>query len=137
MAKEGNVLFRSFKSDKERKDFGCTAFIELQFCKLPAETSVADIVKVWSISHWKNDSLYIFIKENNLFWKEYSNIITGGTYNNLKSGAMDLCGINYYNSELVQKIIDTIKIKQPLEYETILDWLEKSKEYNGFYILGL
>lgn len=43
------MLFQSFISQEERSQFGCTAFIEIQFCNLPFQTSIEKIVDVDSI----------------------------------------------------------------------------------------
>ena len=60
-----------------------------------------------------------------------------GTYNNLKSGEIDLCGINYYSPEQVDEMIKVIEETKPTDYKTVLDWLVKAKEFNGDYILGV
>lgn len=70
------------------------------------------------------------------FYNEYSEIFSCGIYNNLSSGVVDLSGLNYYSSDLTDIIIEKIKDEKPLDYEVLLDWLIKSKAYNGFYILG-
>ena len=129
-------MFYSFASQEERKRVGGTCFIEIQYCKMPADTSMKQIVSV-SISHWHDDSLYISGDDENEFYDEYSGIFDCGIYNNLKVGAVDCCGINYYKPELIPLLIERICNKEPADYKKLVDWLGKAKQYNGFYILGL
>ena len=126
------MLFYTFNSQDERKNFGGSAFIEMQFCKLPVGTK---IVKIRNIENWGNDSLYI----NNVdeFYQEYSDIFDCGIYNNLEQGVVDIFGINYYSYDLIDLIINKIKNKKPREYDALIQWLNNAKRYNGFYILGI
>lgn len=100
------MLFHMFSSQQERRNFGGSDFIELQYCKLPQGLKIKEIVSVDKISNWKNDSLYVSGDDMNLFYESYSNIITGGIYNNGKSGGMDLLGINYYSQEQAALIME-------------------------------
>lgn len=129
------MLFHIFKSQEERRTFGGSAFIEIQFCKLPVGTTIKKLVAVDSINDWQNDSLYI--NDDNTFFQEYSNIFNCGIYNNLKSGTVDIYGINYYAPSLTDSIIEKLHKDTPTDYEVLIEWLIKSKEYNGFYILGI
>lgn len=129
------MLFLTFHSQEERREYGGSAFIEMQFCKLPVGTGIKDIVAVSSINHWQNDSLYIY--DENVFYQEYSNIFNGGIYNNLKSGIVDVYGINYYAPALIDSIFEKLRMKKPMDYEVLSEWIEKAQKYNGFYILGL
>lgn len=45
--------------------------------------------------------------------------------------------MNYYSPDLTDIIIDKLNQVKPIDYEALIDWLEKSKSYNGFYILGI
>ena len=54
-------------SKEMRKKYSGSAFIEMQFCKLPAGTKTEDIVAVDRISNWQNDSLYIYIDNDSIF----------------------------------------------------------------------
>lgn len=130
-------MFYAFSSQEERKKSGGTYFIELQYCRLLPDTEIEKIVSVTAIEHWKNDSLYINGDDANKFVSIYGKIITGGIYNNRKSGMVDMYGINYYSQEQTKLILERIKEIKPLDYQILLSWLEKSKEHNGFYILGL
>lgn len=60
------MLFYSFTSQEERKKFGGSYFIELQYCKLAQGTEIEKIVSVSSIEYWKNDSLYIYGDDDNI-----------------------------------------------------------------------
>lgn len=127
------MLFHIFNSQAERRKCGGSAFIEIQFCRLPKGTSVEKIVDI--DVYWHNDSLYI--SNENEFYRQYSSIFDCGIYNNLSRGTVDIYGINYYSSELTDKIIDKLNQEKPTDYEVLIGWLEKSKSYNGFYILGI
>lgn len=131
------MLFHAFNSQEERRNFGGSAFIELQFCKMPPETKIKKIVASNSINNWQNDSLFIYMDDQNTFWQKYSNIFDCGIYNNLNSGIVDIYGINYYAPALIDSIIKKLQESQPLEYNVLIDWLIKAKSYNGFYILGI
>ncbi len=109
--------------------------MEIQFCRLPSDTAIEKLVSVDTITHWHNDSLYV--KDENLFYSEYSNIFNCGIYNNLKRGIVDIYGINYYPHELPQDLTEKIVKAEPTDFESLVSWLKKAKEYNGFYILGI
>lgn len=72
-----------------------------------------------------------------MFYNEYSRILNCGMYGNLKCGVVDIFGINYYAPSLIDTIIEEIKKNKPLDYETLIEWLNKAKQYNGFYVLGM
>ena len=127
------MLFHIFNSQQERREYGGSCFIEFQFCRLPMETPIKELVN--SDVHWQNDSLYV--DDENRFYTEYSKIFDCGIYNNLSSGTVDIYGLNYYSPNVTESIIEKLNDTKPLDYEVLLDWLNKSKEYNGFYILGI
>ena len=52
-------------------------------------------------------------------------------------GTFDIFGINYYAPSLTEDIIKKISEEKPEDFETLLEWLERSKEYNGFYIFEI
>lgn len=131
------MLFHMFSSQQERRNFGGSDFIELQYCKLPQGSKAEEAVSIDKIPHWKNDSLYVSGDDINLFYENYSKIITGGLYNNGKSGGMDLLGINYYSQEQAVLIMERIEDEKPPEYEILLRWLKSGINYTGFYVLGL
>lgn len=126
-----------FKSQTERRNFGGSDFIEIQYCKSPESTKLEKIISVNVIPHWENDSLYVSGDDMNLFYEQYKDIITGGVYNNGKNGVMDLYGINFYSREKADLIIKGIEDEKPQEYEILLRWLKSGTNYIGFYVLGL
>lgn len=133
-------MFHQFASQEERRSFGGSAFIELQFCKMPFGTKTKKLVSAGNIPYWQNDSLYICGMCNDdveVFSREYKHIFDCGIYGNLKSGVFDIYGINYYAPDLTDLIIERIRQDKPTDYATLIDWLYKSKAYNGFYILGI
>jgi hypothetical protein len=128
-------MFYTFTSQEERRRVGGSCFIEFQFCKLPIDTKINKIVSVDSINNWLNDSLYV--SDENYFYEEYNNIFDYGIYSNLERGIVDIYGINYYPPELIEVIINKILKETPSDYKKLVEWLEKAKAYNGFYILGI
>ncbi len=129
------MLFHRFQSQEERRSFGGSGFIELQFCKLPPGTTVKRLVAVDSITYWQNDSLYV--ADENQFYEMYSPVFTGGVYNNLQSGPVDIYGINYYPPSTIAPIVEQLRRDYRQEHEPLLQWLNQAKGYNGFYILGI
>ena len=122
------MMFRSFASQEERKKAGGSAFLELQYCTLPRETSLKKIVSAKEAEHWKNDSLYVRADDLELFSREYGNLFDGN---------LSLFGIGYYSPLRTENLIEKIATTKPTDYEILLTWLVKAKEQNGFYILGL
>ena len=120
------MLFHKFDSQEERRDYGGSAFLEMQFCTL---------VAVDSIVNWLNDSLYI--SDENLFYEEYSRIFDCGVYNNGRTGPVDVYGINYYGPEQIDLLLARIRETQPEDWQVLTEWLEEARAYNGFYILGI
>lgn len=131
------MLFHTFSSQEERREFNGSDFFEIQFCRLPKKTEVEIIVAVDSISHWLDDSLYVSGDDANAFIEEYDCIFDGGIYNNLETGTIDPYGINYYGSDLICTIIAKLLEIRPTDYEKLVEWLNTAKKYNGFYILGV
>ena len=129
------MIFHTFANQDERREYNGSAYMEIQPCLLPKVTEIEKIVAVDSIINWKDNSLYI--SDENEFYKHYSSVFTGGIYNNLKSGIIDIYGINYYPPETLDGIIDAIKTAKPLDCEPLLKWLEQNKNHNGIYILGI
>lgn len=130
-------MFLTFENQDERRKYGGSAFIELQYCRLAPKTDIKNIVSIDTVKNWNDDSLYIYIDDDNDFVRRYGEIFTGGTYNNLKTGYMDICGINYYSPQLLAEIIKVVKKETPTDYEILLPWLKEAEKYNGVYILGL
>ena len=99
------MLFHAFNSQEERRKYGGSAFVEIQFCKMKSETKIQNLLAVSSIKHWQDDSLYIYLDDIERFVKEYSDIFDCGIFNNLKSGLVYIYGINYYKPDLVEIIL--------------------------------
>lgn len=129
------MLFYTFNSRMEREKRGGSAFLELQFCKLPVRSNLETLVAVEHINHWQIDSLYV--EDARLFVREYSSVFDCGVYNNLQRGTVDLWGINYYLPSSIDVLIKKVEEQKLLEYETLKAWLNQAKGYNGFYILGM
>ena len=130
-------LFHSFNSQEERRKCGGSDYIELQYCRFPVGTETKKIISVNRIRHWGNDSVYVYGADSPLFYASYGTIITGGIYNNMRQGSMDLYGINFYSQGLASHIIERVEKERPLDYQILLNWLNNGREFIGFYILGL
>lgn len=131
------MLFHKFKNQEERRNYGGSAFIEIQFCNMPSDTTTEMLVSGDNIEFWKDDSLYVSIEEDSQFYQEYSHIFNCGIYSNLNTGIVDLYGINYYAPHLIDSIIDRIYQAEPKDYKALTEWLINAKKHNGFYILGI
>ena len=131
------MLFHMFSSQAERRKFGGSDFIEIQFCRMPQNVEVEKIIAVDCINHWRDDSLYVSGDDDGAFVEEYGSILGQGIYNNLESGPIDPCGINYYGPDAIDPIIAKLLHIRPTDYERLVAWLNTAKEYNGFYILGV
>lgn len=129
------MIFHSFANQDERRKFGGSAFIELQYCTLKSKTKLAKVVN--KHGYWRDSSLYIYMDDIECFCSDYGDIFYGGTYHNLHSGEVDIYGINYYTPVQLKGIILKIEEKKPLDYQVILEWLKNGEQFNGFYILGI
>ena len=129
------MLLLTFPSQEERRKFGGSAFLEIQFCRMPKETPIKEIVAVENIKSWQNDSLYVH--EIADFISIYGKYFDDGIFNNLKSGSLDVYGINYYYSDFVKRLIERLLNDKPAEYNPFVNWLKQAENYNGFYILGI
>ena len=129
------MLFHTFPNQDERRSYGGSAFIEMQFCRLPADADLHTLTAVGSIRHWQDDSLYI--DDENRFYEAYSRIFDCGFYTNQMSGTVDVYGINYYPPSCTDSLIERIRSLRPDGHEELLAWLEKARAHNGFYILGI
>ena len=129
------MLLLTFPSQEERRKFGGSAFLEIQFCRMPKETPIKEIVAVENIKSWQNDSLYVH--EIADFISIYGKYFDDGIFKNLKSGSLDVYGINYYYSDFVKRLIERLLNDKPAEYNPFVNWLKQAENYNGFYILGI
>ncbi len=130
-------MFLKFEKKEDRQAYGGTAFVELQYCKLPVDASNKEIVAVDAIKNWDATSLYIYSDEMNAFYSEYKDVLGDGLYHNMKEGTVDLYGINYYNVEKTKNILHKLDTLKPKEYAIFLQWLKDNPHDNGFYILGI
>ena len=130
------MLFHSFSSQTERREYGGSDFIELQCCKLKRGTSIKKIISIDHIEHWKTDSLFLSGDDMDNFISLYSDIFNQGFYNNGKSGSLDLFGINYYPPELEEAIIKRLRERNSEDDRILTDWLMTADEHNDLYILG-
>ena len=131
------MLFHSFHSQAERRKFGSSDFVEIQYCRFPKGTSLREVVSIDAIKHWKDDSLYIFGDDLDLFYQNYGDIITGGVYNNGERGPMDLYGINFYSREQTNEIMERLAEEKPPEHQILCRWLQAGEQHLGFYLLGV
>lgn len=131
------LLFHTFETQEERRNYGGSAFIEIQFCDMPVQTPIKKLVSARNISHWKNDSLYVYADDTDTFFRAYQHIFDCGIYNNRKTGTADLLGANYYAPILTDAILEKLNREMPEDYEVLAAWLIRSKAHNGFYILGI
>ena len=129
-------MFYSLSSQIERRKFGGSDFLEIQFCKMLSQTSIEIITAVDSITHWLNDSLYIYGDDINTLLQEYVCVFDSGIYNNIETGMVYPFGINYYGPDLIDSIRTKLLEMRPTDYEKLAEWLNRAKKYNGFYILG-
>ncbi|MBE6731351.1 MAG: hypothetical protein E7564_06660 [Ruminococcaceae bacterium] len=129
------MLFYKFNNQRERRSFGGSFFIEIQYCTLPESTDIKVITSVESIKNWQNNSLYV--NDENKFFEEYCSILNKGYYNNLKQGIIDIYGINYYTKTETENIKKKLKENKPEDSEALLNWLEDAEKFNGFYVLGI
>ena len=51
------MLFHIFNSQEERRAFGGSGFIEIQYCRHPMDTKPKRILN--NVTHWSDDSLYV------------------------------------------------------------------------------
>lgn len=130
-------MFHKFNSQEERKKYGGTSYIEIQYCELKPSFKINEIVSVNHIKHWNDKSLYIQLDDIEEFVDLYKEIFDNGVYNNLTEGYIDEYGINYYSKDKVEIIKNKLQVIKPKDFEILLSWLEDSKKYNGIYILGI
>ncbi|MGN0771559.1 MAG: hypothetical protein ACI4MI_03115 [Christensenellales bacterium] len=99
------MIFHSFANQEERRKFGGSAFIELQYC------TTKHVKVVNKHGYWRDSSLYIYVDDIESFCCDYGDIFYGGTYHNLHSGEVDISGMNYYTPVQLKGIILKIEEK--------------------------
>ncbi len=120
-------MFLHFENDAERRKYGGSAFIEIQYCELPANISSEKDACAKDLSHWNDKSLYVHMDDMNDFYSDYSAIFFN----------IDLYGINYYSPVLIEQIKTKIEKIKPRDYKKLLRWLQNAASYNGILILGI
>ena len=70
------MLFHTFSSQKERRNFGGSCFVEFQYCTLSGDKTLNTIVN--EVNHWNNSSLYLHGDDMNEFLNSYKEIFTNG-----------------------------------------------------------
>ena len=124
-------MFHRFESQEERRAFGGSAFIEIQYCRRPKGTAAEEIVSADSIKNWEDDSLYVTDGDMNEFFDQYAAVLGWKT-------GMKLFAVSYYSCEQTAEIMEAVTRLKPIGYEVLTDWLAQAKErYNGFCILGI
>ncbi len=124
-------MFLKFNTAEQRRAYGGSMFVELQYCRLPVGTSGRELVSISAIRFWDTASLYICFDEMDAFCSEYKSILDSG------ANSLDLYGINYYSALKTEAVIKEIEAKKPCEHEVLLKWLRENPYHNGFYILGV
>ena len=126
-------MFKKFQSQEERRKYGGSCFIELQFCTLPESECLEVILDHYD--NWKNDSLYVHGDEP--LYTVYGQIFGNGLHPNMTESYFDTWGITYYKPSLIEEIIERALQSKPVGYELLVDWLNEAKNYNGFDIRGV
>ena len=127
------MLFCQFASQEERRAAGGSAFIELQYCRLPQNTPLKRILSVEKLTHWQLDSLYVADEE--AFARAYASLFADALHADGHTGEPDLYGINYYPPQRVEELEQEIRRVQPTQAALLLNWLQGAT--NGIYILGI
>ncbi len=128
-------MFMKFNSTEERRGYGGSCFIEIQYCKHPVGTGVQRIVN--AIEHWMVTSLYVYGDDMGDFYIEYKDILSNGVHENLEEGVVNSWGANYYNEEKTKIIMEKLERYKPTGFEVFLAWLKENPYHNGFYVLGV
>lgn len=130
------MLFHTFSTQEERRHFGGSDFVELQYCRLERGTSLRKLTSAFR-THWEDDSLYVPGQCMDEFLAAYSDVLGEAVYSNKKSGPVYPFGPNYYPPERVTAMLDRLRERNSEDDRTLAKWLQKATECNGFYVLGL
>lgn len=114
-----------------------TDYIEIQICMADVNTSPYELVNIKNIHFGLSSSIYIDFKNYEQFFQKYNIYFNNALHANLEENELDPYGINYFSVDKTIHIIDKIKNDKPLEYDKIINFLNKAKDNNGFYILGI
>jgi hypothetical protein len=114
------ALFLKFDTQENRRKYGGSCFIELQFCKLPSGTKIKHILE--SLDHWKDDSLYVYDDKQSEFYIKYKDVIGFGIHPNMSEGYFDTWGVTYYGLNRIRDIKERLKEHKPEENEVLLSY---------------
>lgn len=123
---------RMFVSCSERQG---SAYFEFQFYKkaLPAQKAAKDYQR-----HWLEDSLYVHMDWQNTLMDHYLPYLRETYYPDGDLGEFCYFAPNYYSKSQTRAMVEKIRSDRPLEWETLLPWLERAaNEYNGFFLQGI
>jgi len=115
-------MFHVFASQEDRRAFGGSAFIEIQYCRHPKYTPVRQLVSVDFIRNWEDDSLYVSDDCMNEFFDQYAAILGWKT-------GMRLFEISYYSCEQSAKIMADAARLKPIGHEKLIEWLKQAQEH--------
>lgn len=130
------MLFHTFSTQEERRRFGGSDFIELQYCRLERGTSFRKLTSACR-THWEDDSLYVPAQRMDELLAAYSDVLGEALYPNKKSGPVYPFGPNYYPPERVPAMLCRLRERNSEDDRTLAKWLQKAAEHNGFYVLGV
>jgi hypothetical protein len=114
-----------------------TDYLEFQICEINKDTDINEIISVANITHWKKSSLYVSVDDWDNFINEYGEYFYGGIQGNTAQGGIDMHGINYFTLGKTVKILADILLNKPKDFQILVEFLEKAKLKNGFYVLGI
>jgi hypothetical protein len=125
-------MFIKYSQKSKRSDY-----LEFQICEMNIDTAINDIISVANITHWKESSLYVSVDDLDNFINEYGKYFYGGIQGNATQAEIDLYGINYFSLDKTVKILTDISLNQPKDFQILIEFLERAKLKNGFYVLGI
>ncbi len=128
-------MFLSFSDQQERRKYGGSCFLELQYCHLPPDTPIQKRIARNAIEFWRPDSVYVH--GDAPFFAEYGEVLGPGISGSGNWSGFDSWGLNYYPPEVIPAMLQRLLARKPREYTFFLSWLEGCKACNGFYILGI
>lgn len=129
------LIFRTFGSQEERRTFGSSAFVELQYCKKKRGAKLKSIFA--RPDHWQDDSLYCHADDIPEFLERYADVFGSAIYPNGKQGLPDPFGPNYYPPEAEAEIEKRLSERDSEDDRVLTSWLRDSKDYNGILLLGI
>jgi len=126
-------MFLQFQSQEERRKYGGSCFIELQFCRAAEDAPVSELFRHYD--HWQNDSLYV--QGDSPLYTVYGEVFGNGLHPNMTESPLDMWGVTYYRRDQIDGIIARAEQRRPEGFEMLTAWLLEAKQYTGFYIFGV